>query len=383
MTAGPETVQLDEEWRAVIHRDWPLPTASRRAWRELANAHGDAGVFVGPDWFDAWWPSFGAAGSLAIVEIQRRGSTRGVFPCAVSRDGPERILRSLSNDHSFYFDFALAPATRQETIAWFCRLLASRAPRAGVRFDGFPRSSATVPLLASLLRRRGFPVHRTSIAWAPWIDLRGDWSAFESALHAKLRNNLRKGRRRAEREGTLTFETIRTPDRVDEALTEALTVEHSSWKGGEGTSIKSDANVEGFYRQLAARAAADDRFWLFALRLNGRMIAFDYCLASGRTMFALKTGYDQSLAARFSPGNLMRYELLRTLFESRVFERYDFLGPAYPWKREWNTTAERAVSLTVFPRDAAGWWRYGSRHGWKTAVKRALQLSGYQRWQHD
>ncbi|HVX41343.1 MAG TPA: GNAT family N-acetyltransferase [Gemmatimonadaceae bacterium] len=360
-----------------------MPATTRDAWRALAAASGDAGIFVGPGWFDAWWPSFGTPGTLAIVELARRGETVGVFPCAVARAGPSRLLCSLTNEHSFYFDFALAPAGREETIARFCGLLASRAPRAAVRFDAFSRRSPTVSLLASLLRRRGFPVHQASVAWAPWIDVRGPWADFETALHSKLRNNLKKGRRRAEREGTLAFEVVRSGDALQPALTEAFAVEHSSWKGGEGTSIQSDATVERFYRRLAEWAASEGRFSLFALRLNGRMIAFDYCLASGRTMFALKTGYEQSLAARFSPGNLMRHELLRTLFADERFDRYDFLGPAYPWKLEWNARAEAKAALTVYPRDVAGWWEYGSLYGWKTALKRALRLSGHRRWKYD
>ena len=382
MSAGPETVQLDDEWRALIHRDWPLPDDVRQEWRELAKTQGDAGVLAGPEWFDAWWPSFGAPGSLAIVQIEHRGSTRGIFPCAATGAPGARVVSSLTNAHSFHFDFALTPEMRHETLVRFGQLLGVRAPRIAIRFERFPNTSATAPVLASQLRRRGFPVHRTSNAWAPWIDLRGDWTEFEAALHSKLRNNLRKGRRRASREGTLSFEVVRSGDDLQRALTEAFAVEHSSWKGGEGTSIKSDVDVESFYRRLADWAASEDRFWLFALRLNERMIAFDYCLANGRTMFALKTGYDQSLAARFSPGNLMRYELLRGLFASGAFDRYDFLGPAYPWKLEWNAVAEGSESVTVFPRDVVGWWRYGSRHGWKTAIKGALQIGG-KVWNHD
>ncbi len=373
MTLHMETLTLGSGWRARIYRDWEFSPDVLAAWDALARGYGDTGIFLGPGWYEQWWTAFGVPGELCTVVLEEYGEVRGVFPCGAGTEPASRTtVNSLTNDHSFYFDFLVQPESRDRVMAMFVRLLQVRKSKSIMRFDELANDGANGALFSKTLRRRGYPVHDYAEPWAPWVDLQSSWETYESGLHSKLRNNLKKGRRRAEREGTLAFEVVQDSPRLEELLSQAFDVEDKSWKGEEGTSMKSDARVEQFYRRVARWGIREGKFYLFTLRMNGQLIAFDFCLTGDRTMFALKTGYDQSVAARFSPGNLMRHEVLRFLFSRREFDRYNFLGPCYPWKLEWNAVSATHRSLKVFPRNLGGWSRYGYQFGFKSALKRVL-----------
>jgi CelD/BcsL family acetyltransferase involved in cellulose biosynthesis len=211
--------------------------------------------------------------------------------------------------------------------------------------------------------------------FAPFVDLRSSsWEQYYSALHPKLRNNLRKGRRRAERDGALSFEVIRRPDSLEALLTELLDVEFRSWKGAQGTAMKCDPRSERFYSAVAEWAMARDSLAIFVLRLDGRMVAFDLCVIGGRTIFALKTGFDETAAARFSPGNLMRAQLIESLYRSGEFDRYDFLGLCFPWKLEWTPLSNTLAWMEIYPPTVAGRIVYFLKRGWKLPLKRSVRL---------
>ncbi len=363
-------VPLRDGWSARCFRSWDFPPEVLDAWSSLAEARGDAAVFLDPAWFGNWWKAFGAEGALFVVALEWKGRTRALFPLLRrTSPGGKIVLSSLSNDHSFYYDFLLPAGAEEEgALSAFAEFLRRTGPARRLVLEGLSGESATGGLLQAALGREGFPVQRESWPFAPRVEVKGTWEEYERGLHPKLLNNLKKGRRRAEREGTLSFETVRNSPRLDALLDEAFRVEDQGWKGRQGTSIRAGERTEFFYRSLAGEAARRGAFRLYVLRWNGRIIAFDYCLARGRTLFALKTGYDQS-AASFSAGNLMRRELLRTLFADREFVRYDFLGPVYPWKMEWNAAGGRYEWFYVYPPDWRGRVEHLCRHGWKNMVK--------------
>ena len=146
-------------------------------------------------------------------------------------------------------------------------------------------------------------------------------------------------------------------------------IEFRSWKGKEGTAIKSDPEVKSFYRDLTHWAMGENCLLLFLLKLDGLPIAGSFCLSSGKTVFLLKPGYDESFSS-LSPGSLLQAEILKYLFALPEIAVYNFLGACDRWKMEWTSSSGESSSVRVYPKSLRGWGQYCFRYGWKTTLKR-------------
>jgi CelD/BcsL family acetyltransferase involved in cellulose biosynthesis len=370
-----EHIELGAGWRARIYRDWSATAAIASAWDALAAGRGDAGIFLEHGWFEQWWSAFATDAGPFVIALVRGDAIAAILPACLTRH-PSGGTALLSMTSEAPYDVLAAPEWRLDAM----RQLVDLLPRLGrvfpVRIEDFAGSSENRARLEELLSEKRVPFDCYRERHSPFIDATAtSWEQYMDGLHSKLKNNLRKGRRRAEKTGTLSFEVVERTDALDALMTDAFDVESQSWKGEHGSAMKADPRKERFYRGIASWAMQRGRLHLCVLRLDGRMVAFDLCLAGGRTLFALKTGYDASAAGAYSPGNLMRFEVIKRVFDDARFDRYDFLGRCYPWKLEWTAAADERTTFEVFEPNLRGRLAYLGRHGWKRPFKSSPMLA--------
>jgi CelD/BcsL family acetyltransferase involved in cellulose biosynthesis len=372
---GPVTVSIYEEW--------DLPAGIVQAWETILEEYGDIAIFLRYGWFRESWLRIDLSGKrLAIFVIEMNGAVRGICPCWVtpSRRGKFASINPLTKGP--YYDWIVAAGERVAVIAAFFEAAwRLGSPGAATVIDFLPAASANRAAIEIALQERKARFALVQRPAAPFVDLRSaPWEQYYSSLHPKFRKNLRRLRKQAEQEGALSFDIIRRPDSLETILDEMFEVEFRSWKGAQGTAMKCAPRSGRFYSAVAAWAMARGSLAIFTLRLDGRMIAFDLCVIGARTVFLLKTGFDQVAAARFSPGNLMRAQLIESLYRSGEFDRYDLLGVCDPWKLEWTPFTNTLTWMEIYPPTVAGRTLYFLRHGWKSPLKRSARLITILRW---
>jgi CelD/BcsL family acetyltransferase involved in cellulose biosynthesis len=181
-----------------------------------------------------------------------------------------------------------------------------------------------------------------------------DWEAYEAAWSGNHRRHLRKALRRAESEGGVKLELVR-PDStadLDSLLRSGFEVEHRSWKGAAGSSVLSDPAMWQFYLRQAKELARHGELELAFLRHAGRAIAFEYGWSSRGIYYTPKVGFDGEYS-RFSPGQLLRYLLLKNAFSRPDRLAVDFLGPLSEATAKW-TTRTYPISRLVVATNAIG-----------------------------
>lgn len=160
-------------------------------------------------------------------------------------------------------------------------------------------------------------------------------------LSASTRKKLRQhGRRLAER-GAVTFTTHREPNDVAAALEEFLRLEAAGWKGARNTAFLSNEADATFIRSALTGLAGSEAAWIEALRVDGRPVAMQILLRSGRTAFTWKTAFDEQWH-QFSPGILLMQEYTTTLLGDPSLELTDscscaadgFMGQMWAERRE-------------------------------------------------
>jgi CelD/BcsL family acetyltransferase involved in cellulose biosynthesis len=209
----------------------------------------------------------------------------------------------------------------------------------------------------------------------PYVDLSGGFEAWEAGLARKHRKEIGRMSRRLEDEGEVAFELADGSERLEALLEEGFAIEGSGWKTERGSAITAVPEVRRFYTEVARWAAVRGWLRLAFLRLDGRPLAFDFCIEAGGAIYALKGGYDVEYR-RFGPGTLLTHESLRRGFTTSGLDSYEFLGSDDPYKLSWTATTRESVRFQAFSRSPAGRaehaaWRYG-----RPLVKRAQARLG-------
>jgi CelD/BcsL family acetyltransferase involved in cellulose biosynthesis len=329
-----------------------LDPGVEREWEGLAERL-DAAPFLRPGWFAAFGRAF-EPGPLRLACTRRGGRLVGILPLTERRGA----LAGPVNWHTPAYGGISEDA--EATAALARHLLGSRARRLDLSFllPGDPLAGA---LRAEAAARR-LPVLERVVRRSPYIDLAGSWEEFEAALSAKRRANIRRRWRRLGERGEVTVELVDGSERLEALLAEAYAIEAAGWKGSGGTAIASQPQTERFYAELARWAAGRGWLRVWFLRLDGRALAFAYCLAQGGVLYGLKIGFEPE-ARPFAPGTLLTREMLVTAFGEGL-SRYELLGQPDPYKLDWTDAVDDLTRVQVFARTPSGLfslakWRFG------------------------
>jgi CelD/BcsL family acetyltransferase involved in cellulose biosynthesis len=189
----------------------------------------------------------------------------------------------------------------------------------------------------------------------------GDWAACQARWSRKHRQHISWLARQLEKEGKveLVLHSRLAPDQAALYMRQALEIENLGWKGQTGGSVLSRPGMSAFFIRQAEQLAAWGQLELAFLQCGGQTIAVCYGQNAKGVFHSAKIGYDPRFA-RYSPGQLLRYFLLKRFFSEQGRAAIDFLGPMTEshahWRPETYTVARLAVALRPIGRAAL--WAY-------------------------
>jgi len=327
--------------------------ALEREWNDLVVSTRDE-PFYRHEFLRIWLAHFTPAARLEVLTTRDRdGRLAAVFPL-IRRRGficglPARLGVSAGNSHSCRFDMVAEDGSAAGRT-FFAHLADDRTWDV-IRIADVPEGGNAWHLYRAA-ERAGFPVGSLESQRSPYLPLPSSYRELLDRLSSSFRANLRRRRRRLEALGTVSVERVTGGADLQARLEEGFAIEHSGWKGKEGTAILQDAKTHGFYTELAHSASARDYLSLFFLKLNGRSIAFHYGFTYGGTYYMPKLGYDETLK-ECSPGLVLLEEILKDCI-ARGVKGFDFLGLAGDWKTQWSSEIRRHNWLYIFRNSRFG-----------------------------
>jgi CelD/BcsL family acetyltransferase involved in cellulose biosynthesis len=345
--------------------------ALREEWNALARSARDE-PFHRHEFLRAWIESFLPHAPLRIL-IRRDpdGRLDAVLPLRAARGTicgvPVRQLTTLSNSHSCRVDL-LARDPDDAGPALLEHLLRDRRWDVLVLKD-IPEGGHAHSILATA-QRAGLPVGRWTSQSSPVIHLPDTEEEMMARLDASFRRNMRRRRRRLEERGRVVVECHESGDGLEERLASCLAVEQGGWKGRRGTAILQDRRARDFYARLASAASAHGYFTLYCLRLDDRIIAFEYGLTYNGVYYVPKLAYDESLSD-CGPGVLLLHEVMRSCLRRGV-RTIDFLGDTAEWKLRWTQDALPHDWLFIFRGTRRGRALRRAKFSWLPGARRIL-----------
>lgn len=175
----------------------------------------------------------------------------------------------------------------------------------------------------------------------------------------KFKRNLRRLEKRLNTRGKVSWELDVSQELCIEALSLFMEVEASGWKGKQGTktAIKYNSRAKEFYIELLKSFGALGRFRINLLKLDGHVIAGQYCLMDDDEINLLKIGYDQGYSD-CSPGYLLIRSLFENGCESGEFEKLSFVTGA-DWNDVFQPLHKNVFIVTIMNNTIKGWVYYG------------------------
>lgn len=208
------------------------------------------------------------------------------------------------------------------------------------------------PLLLGLTQRDPAlhppPPPRARLGMAPYVDtaritLAGTFDDFWLARGKNLRANMKKQRARLAKEGTSArLEVTREPGLMAAAVRDFGRLESAGWKAGIGTAIGGNGADDGadaqgrFYRNMLAAMAQRGAASVYRYWLGDRLVAMNLCVEDGGDMIILKTTYDETLDAHYTPAFMMLEEIVQQLYAQQRLGGIEFYGKVMDWHRRWS-----------------------------------------------
>lgn len=255
-----------------------------------------------------------------VSEEGASGKTRFLMPFTVEKPGfavgPD-VIRAWSNP---YAPYGLPLVERRETAQIIDDVFETlqqpgiNLPKVLVLPDVFT-DSPLVSILRSVALANGLPLAMTKTFDRPWLDATQDADDyFDNIVSSHHRRNFGRQWRQLEKLGDLSFQIARSADEVRVAMEEFLLLENAGWKGKARTSLVADRYRAAFAREAVNLLAERDRVRVYALTLQGKVIASLITFVEAGRAWTWKTAFDEKLASA-SPGTLLMIRTSEALMD--------------------------------------------------------------------
>lgn len=348
-----------------VIRSLPEFDAIREEWNRLANRH--RSPLLWHEWLSSSAKALHREDDLHVALVEAGHHLAAAAPFVRDTTGGEHLeflgSNALGEPCGFLYEADEALRELLEGVA---------AARMRLVLNRVAESDAARALLPCSVRGRGIVLSRRT-APSLAVPLQEDWDVVFRSWPSKLRQDVRRARRRAEARGDVCIEmTSPGTETVNEVLQRFVDVEGRSWKGRAGTSLSSRPALRGFFERFASSIAERAALRAGFLRIRDRTVAGCLAVEAYERTWVLKIAFDQGVSA-CSPGLLLTVEGMRDA-AARGASYYEFLGSSEPWEERWRPEIRHYWAIAVYPFQWPALVRLGGdawRALWHVALPRA------------
>lgn len=364
------------EWRC--RRGLPAIEELAGEWNRLAHSN-DHCAWSDANWMRCYWRAFGSAGDELVVHALYKDGTLFAVAPLLRSGGVLAGWRSVGNVHTCYWVVALDESRLPELAGSVLDHLLAGTDVLDVK--PVHSKGPVAEALISEAKSRRLKVAVEEYTGDVLLDVPTSWADCRAALGKNLRGDTGRKLRRLEKLGHLEFERWKGGPSLDAVLAECYRVESLGWKAETGSPILQNPETTMFYTELARSAALEGRLAIYTLRLDSKLIAFEYCLRAQGAIEMLKLSFDPSLSA-YSPGNVLRYLLLEQEANEGAISSYHLGRPADAsgWKLRWASRVEPLCRLRIYGGGLKPSLAYALGPGLRGTLKKSVALRRAVRW---
>lgn len=293
-----------------------------------------------------WLKHFADERDLRVVTVWESDQLVAALPLVIVRKRGLKVAELPNNEWSFSGDLLIEKSNQANVMSALVQGL-NQVETLAVCLDWVKLEQPKWSVLLNLLKARqqsAFSKPRFAVAEIP---APASPDAFLSGLSKNHRKKMRRADKALAAHGNVELVDYESSKLADH-LNEAFAIEHRGWKGDDGTSIRSDRNVESYFRSLAASLDADGFLAIQFLRVDGRAVAFDFGFLAKGVRGSHKISYDPEFA-KSSPGQVLVGKQIENALDDGV-ERFDTIGPATEAIQKWTDATYESGKVVLSNR---------------------------------
>lgn len=325
------------------------------AWNDMSQDSSFRAPFYSWTWYDTWWKHFAESNELFVVAAHAPDGRLQVL--APLMKGP-RSLRGFKVSELRFAANSISPGNSilfrngveaPEALATVLGCLAEHRHE----WDMFtlwnvPETAAYLSTFDEAAAARGFHVIREP-GWQSAFITIGD--NFEQYMAENFGKDRRRGirqkvRQLSQRPGYQVLD-FQGPEEMDRAVELAFAISRSSWKGKLGTDMTGCDARRAFYQELSHRLARQGQVRIWISMLEQTPLALQYDLVASDSMYLVVNDFNEACQGQ-SPGTVLLYQVVETMFAERGIGRFQFSGDLYDYKSKWATGMQRHVTLEMY-----------------------------------
>jgi CelD/BcsL family acetyltransferase involved in cellulose biosynthesis len=340
----------DQNLTISVHETLESLEHLRPEWDSLLGEYPYSTTFSTYEWLVSWWRAFASKDRLLVLALRDATSTLvGLAPMALTTRSAFpvrlRILR-LMGDGSHDSDNLDLPvrsgfetASTQKLLEWMQQ---NRELWDICELNTLPAHSAVGTKLLPELRRRQWKCF-TSTRPQTVVELAETWESYLKRISSKERGKIGLRTRRLEKKYEVRIRRCTEEAEINPLLQALYELHGKHWqlRGLPGT-LSSPARRQ-LYGELARLLLARHQLEFWLLELKEKVVAAQFGLRHGNTVFSLQEGFDPDYSAD-SVGYVLRSQVLKQLIAEGV-RRYDFLGGTDESKIRWGGEVRSYLNL--------------------------------------
>jgi len=324
----------------------------REEWNDLWKESASRSAFSSYNWTRCCWQELRHENDLRIVVVRDHGAAILIAPFMKSRRNlrglPVICLTFIEHPENQTADFLARSSDREGRGMRECFRYLQNSVRGWhlLSLDKIAATSPTVQLLRGMSMGSGSKWDLRSSHKAYYIPLSGSWETYLASRSSRFRKTLRNIINRVDRLGNVSVKSYATTTLNAKVLEQIFAISEASWKLGDGIAMTSQRLQ--FFTELIANSTGEPKVEVWVLEFDGAPVASEIQVFDGRTVYALKSDYDERYA-EYSPGVYLQHAILKRLFECRE-EVYNFGVGLNPYKSRWTDLSTTLVKGCVYNR---------------------------------
>ncbi len=294
-----------------------------------------------------WWQYLGNDDLVLIAVYTDEGQLVGLAPLyATTNQAGQRELSFVGCvDVSDYLDMLVdenyIEAVHQVLLD---SLLSNEVAWDKLYLCSLPHNSITHTHFAKAAKARGLQIALSEQDVCPVITLSDSWDAYLASIKKKQRHEIKRKIRKIENEVETRWYVIDSEAGLTDAMADFIDLHQKSTQDKE--DFWSDSLI-AFFNALTGELAKLGWLKLYFIEVNGvkaaAMLGFDY----NNEFLLYNSGYDPSLFAHLSPGNVLTSYTIQHAIELGR-SRYDFLRGDEEYKFRFGAEAEPVYDLEIY-----------------------------------
>lgn len=314
------------------------------AWDDLATSARHP--YCSPHWLLAWWKTAAPVGArLRVIIVTEGDELAGIAPlCRMQGRASFSRYTLLARGCSPRVE-PLARAGAEHSLA---RSIAGEltSGRSGIPLylNGVPTSARWADNVSAATSRAALT--RTILTRpAPTLSLEEGFDAWFSSRSANFRQQMRRARRKLERQGVVAAVYTKPKD-ILVRLGDFARLHHDRWRERGGSSVLTP-QIEAMLRDTVERFGESERVWLSTLEYDGSAVSSHLFVEAGGEASYWLGGFDQ----RWAPQHPSLIAILNAIEHASQNggRRVDLNSGAQPYKYRFSDSVEQLCWSVVMP----------------------------------